>query len=1026
MITEASELIGFVIEMNDVTIVKKQELELAESRRDLIIALKVGKISTWKYDIKNNLFRTILGENIIGNGISYEDNEKMLHPGDRKAIRNLFDELISGEKQSGLLTLRYYDSSSEDCRYYECEMEVSKNFCGRIEYIIGTQKDITESCQRKIELENSRRSLNLLIEASNVLGWDYDVLTAKHRVLYGNSLLKKHPGITKSMDNFHPEDREKYISFVRQLLNGDRDYAILDVRIKDDDGIYYYYENTISNIKNDDGKVVSLIGSMYDVTERRHKRLELENSRRELNAALEAGDVAAWNYDVDKEIFTTIQGEPLIGEIVSKAAIIKNIHPDDVEMHLFTLESVIRGEMEHAEIVFRFRSDNTKGGYRYYESRMSGKKENGKVSFVTGTRKDITDNYIHQMELEEYNKKTNLINEVCNIVQWDYYLTTHSFFSSSIYSVLPNEDMPLDTYLNFVHPDDREKTREAFDKLDREPVDTFRLEIRLMLPEANDYRCIVLDCVAVNDRNGNIIKYSGIRRDISEWVEINDRMKEQNTINSLILNNINSGLIYINKECVIQWSNLDSFGELVLGMNIKEYRSKHHCDCWNSGKCLKNKNCLIRDAIESGEVKSEERVYGDSLTIDVRSIPVYGDGGKIEGALFKINDITERKKLDNELSRSMEEVSLSNQILQKIIERMPEGMYIKDASDGFKYIIANNAFCEITNKTHEEIIGHTDFDVFEKHVAEVYRSYDIKLVGGEKIVSYESSPLINGVQDYWHITKSIINAVNGRKLILGISMNITNIHRINEELQRAKEKAEESDSLKSVFLANMSHEIRTPLNAIVGFSELLSDTDDAEEKAEYIKIINTNNELLLRLISDILDLSKIESGLIDFKHESFDLAAVLRDLFSTFRQKSTNNSVELIEDFPYDICIVNLDKNRLTQVVTNFILNAMKYTPSGHIKIGYISKDGGVRIYVEDTGIGIAKDKHDKVFCRFEKLDAFAQGTGLGLSICKAIAEVEKGKIGFDSVQGEGSTFWVWFPTEVDIVEKNNQNLKID
>jgi signal transduction histidine kinase len=241
------------------------------------------------------------------------------------------------------------------------------------------------------------------------------------------------------------------------------------------------------------------------------------------------------------------------------------------------------------------------------------------------------------------------------------------------------------------------------------------------------------------------------------------------------------------------------------------------------------------------------------------------------------------------------------------------------------------------------------------------------------------------------------------------------MYKINTELQAAKEKAEQSDKLKSAFLANMSHEIRTPLNAIVGFSELLSGTKNTSEKTEYNHIIHNNNKLLLRLIGDILDLSKIESGIIELNYEEYDFSTIFDEVYCYFNQKMANSNVELILDNPYKKCIVNLDKNRTTQVLTNFLTNAIKYTPSGSIKMGYQYENNGIKIYVKDSGIGIAKEKQDRVFARFEKLDNFAQGTGLGLSICKAITDIQKGKIGFMSEKDKGSTFWVWLPTKAQI-----------
>ena len=244
----------------------------------------------------------------------------------------------------------------------------------------------------------------------------------------------------------------------------------------------------------------------------------------------------------------------------------------------------------------------------------------------------------------------------------------------------------------------------------------------------------------------------------------------------------------------------------------------------------------------------------------------------------------------------------------------------------------------------------------------------------------------------------------------GITINNTKWEKMIQQLKELKEKAELSDRLKSAFLANMSHEIRTPLNAIVGFSELMVTCDDPEEKKEYINIIQSNNELLLRLINDILDLSKIESGIIERRKENFNLAKVCNELFVTIQAKMTNPNVELRLDGPNSECWVLLDRNRLKQVWMNFLTNAVKCTKSGYIKMGYGIEREGLRIYVEDTGIGIPDDLHDKVFTRFEKLNELSQGTGLGLTISRAIVEAAGGEVGFTSKLGVGSTFWAWLP----------------
>lgn len=236
------------------------------------------------------------------------------------------------------------------------------------------------------------------------------------------------------------------------------------------------------------------------------------------------------------------------------------------------------------------------------------------------------------------------------------------------------------------------------------------------------------------------------------------------------------------------------------------------------------------------------------------------------------------------------------------------------------------------------------------------------------------------------------------------------------ELEKARNRAEQSDKLKSAFLANMSHEIRTPLNAIVGFSDLLMVTEDQEEKEEFIQIINANNELLLKLINDILDLSKIEAGSVELKYEDFDLAVYFNELAASMHRRVVNPQVRLVPMNPYETCTVRLDKNRLAQILTNFVTNAIKYTSEGMIEMGYEKVGGSIRLYVRDTGIGIPEDKKDKVFHRFEKLDEFAQGTGLGLSICKAIVEACRGEIGFESEFDKGSLFWAVLPCQFESV----------
>ena len=240
-----------------------------------------------------------------------------------------------------------------------------------------------------------------------------------------------------------------------------------------------------------------------------------------------------------------------------------------------------------------------------------------------------------------------------------------------------------------------------------------------------------------------------------------------------------------------------------------------------------------------------------------------------------------------------------------------------------------------------------------------------------------------------------------------------------------QDKAELSDRLKSAFLANMSHEIRTPLNAIVGFSELMVYSEDPAEKEEYMSIIQSNNELLLRLINDILDLSKIESGILDRKRETFNLAKVCNELYTMIQPKITNPDVEFQMDNSSPDCWIFLDRSRLKQVWMNYLTNAVKCTKSGYIKMGYSIEREGIRIYVEDSGVGIPEELQERVFGRFQKLNEFAQGTGLGLAISRAIIEGAGGEVGFTSTPGIGSTFWAWIPCEISTQKEHNPTISL-
>lgn len=392
--------------------------------------------------------------------------------------------------------------------------------------------------------------------------------------------------------------------------------------------------------------------------------------------------------------------------------------------------------------------------------------------------------------------------------------------------------------------------------------------------------------------------------------------------------------------------------------------------------------------------------------------------GNRQGYLLACEDITVKKAQEREIIESYKKIKATQKELSLALNA--------GKLSSWNYNIKEGLFCKFD--VHIENIEKRSLQSIYESIHPDDRNKFMALL--EAVAHKQELPenriilrvLENNATDYRYssFTYSAVEDEAGNVVVITfIQRDITEDIIYQQNLITAKNKAEEADKLKSTFLANMSHEIRTPLNAIVGFSELLTETDDAEEKFEYKQLIETNSEILLKLIGDILDLSKIEVGSIDINRQKLNLCQLCDELYRSFQQRIKNPKVILKLINPYTKCVANFDKYRFMQIFTNFATNAIKYTPQGEIVMGYECMPGQVRIYVKDSGIGIPEEKKNRIFSRFEKLDTFAQGTGLGLSICKAIADATGGEVGFKSKANIGSEFWYIGYTDVEYVEKS-------
>lgn len=367
-------------------------------------------------------------------------------------------------------------------------------------------------------------------------------------------------------------------------------------------------------------------------------------------------------------------------------------------------------------------------------------------------------------------------------------------------------------------------------------------------------------------------------------------------------------------------------------------------------------------------------------------------------------DITERIEQENKIREL-------NQLMETILNNIPVYLFVKDTGDDFRYLYWNKEFERVSHIPASTVIGRTDAEIFpEKKDAKKFREDDLKILKNNRTVDFEEDYITAiGEKRIVHTIKTLVPLKGKQPLLIGISWDITEQKHIEQELIKSRIKAEESDKLKSAFLANMSHEIRTPLNAIVGFSKLMAETENQDERMQYAEIVDKNTDLLLQLINDILDLSKIEAGMLEFKEKTASLNELCQGIYETFLPRMPEG-VRLIYDKNPEDTITQTDSNRVAQVLTNLLSNAQKFTHSGEIRFGYAKQENQIEFFVKDTGMGIAPDNIGKIFNRFIKLNSFVQGTGLGLPICRMILENMGGEIHVKSTLNQGTEFVFTLP----------------
>lgn len=616
--------------------------------------------------------------------------------------------------------------------------------------------------------------------------------------------------------------------------------------------------------------------------------------------------------------------------------------------------------------------------------------------------RDITARSNVKLQLERTNYELKEIQKAAQIGQWKYSSRERTFYYRGYNGIVCTEEersINFQDYYETILSEDLPAVNTWMEANRRELLKEY-IEYRILL-EGQVYYMRQQCYLRNEEEDGNIVLEGYIQN-------ITDIQRKRNDINTLThaINNAKESVYAARRDGTLIFAN-------------RQFRLNHRI-AEQADLSLIRVFDVVGDmtCIEDWEERYRSIREGQTLNF-LAYQPLKHDKNTLafEGTMYSVttddgeetfwsftHDISERIRYESQIKRF-------NRIMDTTMENIPAGIVVKDIENDFRYIYRNR---ESYNRdiSSENAIGMNDFDYYPPEMAQQKRKEDMEIAATGKGMHW----IMEGKDKNGNLLildkqKIMVESEDFSPIIVSIEWDITQLELMRRELIESKEKAETSDKLKSAFLANMSHEIRTPLNAIVGFSRIISESDNAEERREYYEIVDANNERLLQLINEILDLSKIESGIVEFTYGPVRLHTLCKEIHDAHVFRCPQG-VELRFDSPDEALSIHSDKNRIFQVFSNLIGNAFKFTTEGSVSYGYKQEGERVVFYVKDTGLGIEPEKLGRVFQRFAKLNNFAQGTGLGLSICKTIIERLGGEIAVSSEVGTGTIFTFWLPLE--------------